>query len=550
MLRKTLMRLLPAFIIIAIAAALRVALAMLSWPITEADESVMQLMALHINNLGEHPTFFYGQNYMGTIEAYVGAAWFRVFGVSVLTLRCAMISFFSIFLVGLYMLTSRLYSRNFALLTIALLIFGTSKMIERQLATIGGYTEILPLTVFLLLVSYSLSIAEQPRNHKKQGMLYALWGLLAGLALWSDMLIAPYLLIAGICIALFCWREIMRWGIWLLLLGFCIGAFPLISYNLTATPGNDSWSTFVALNNLGIAGQDNLWHHISKTLLVSIPVITGFQPNQLVTTWPSATPHPFLHKVLQIGWSIGYLLLSCLSLLLGLLTLKAARNSAFTRRAYVQTALHLLLVFAALLTIGLYIKGGATNIDAFNGARYLLIIWISTPAVLWPLWQGIVQIRRSQKLRLVLTIGRLGIILMIFLVCFVSTLKIFSGVASAQQTSQTTTLLTQKLEDLHITRFFSEYWTCYPLIFASQEKLICANTNPVLKHGYDRYKPYRYAVMHEKNPAFVYSKNSPHLTDLEHALQTTHTDYHLITYEGYAIIQPVHPIPGVALYRP
>jgi hypothetical protein len=198
----------------------------------------------------------------------------------------------------------------------------------------------------------------------------------------------------------------------------------------------------------------------------------------------------------------------------------------------------------------LYVKGGATNIDAFNGSRYLLIVWISTPAVLWPLWQGIVQVRHAQKLHLALTLGRIGVILMIFLVCFVSTLKIFSDVASAQQTHQTTTRLTQKLEDLHITRFFSEYWTCYPLIFASQEKLICANTNPVLKHGYDRYRPYRDAVMHVKNPAFVYPLNSAHLTDLEHALQITHTDYHLITYEGYVIIQPVHPIPGVALYQP
>ena len=550
MLKKAPLRLLPVFLIIVIAVALRIALAILHWPATEADESIIQLMALHINNLGERPTFFYGQHYMGTIEAYVGAVWFRVFGVSILTIRCAMISFFCVFLVGLYMLTNRLYSRNFALLTIALLIFGTSKMLERQLATIGGYTEILPLAVFLLLVSYSLSLAEQSGNHKKQAVLYGLWGLLVGLALWSDLLIAPYLLIAGICITLFCWKEIMKWGIWLILLGFCVGAFPLIAYNLSATPGNDSWSIFIALNNLGIVEHDNLWHHVSRTLVISIPVITGFQPNQLVTTWPSATPHPFLHKVLQIGWSVGYLLLLCLSLLLGLLTLKAARTSAFTRRAYVQTTLHLLLVCAALLTIVVYIKGGATNIDAFNGSRYLLIVWISTPAVLWPLWQGMVQIRHAQKLHLALTTGRIGIILLIFLVCFMSTLKIFAGVASAQQTQQTTTRLTQKLEELHITRFFSEYWTCYPLIFASQEKLICANTNPVLKHGYDRYWPYRAAVMHVKNPAFVYPLNSVYLTDLEHVLQITHTDYHLITYEGYVIIQPAHPIPGVALYQP
>jgi hypothetical protein len=230
--------------------------------------------------------------------------------------------------------------------------------------------------------------------------------------------------------------------------------------------------------------------------------------------------------------------------------LKAARHSPFAHRAYVQATLHLLLVLAALLTIVLYIKGGATNIDAFNGARYLLIIWISTPAVIWPLWRGIVQIHHSQKLHLALTAWRLGIIIMLFLVFFISTYNIFSGVASAQQTRQTTTLLAQKLQDLHITRFFSEYWTCYPLIFASQEKLICTDTWPHLTHGYDRYVPYRDAVTHANNPAFVYPVDSANLTDLMHALETTHTPYHSMTYEGCVIIQPAHPIPGVALYQP
>jgi hypothetical protein len=539
-----------AFLIIAAAIIFRMVLVLFDWPATNSDEAVMQLMALHINNLGEHPTFFYGQYYMGTIEAYVGAIWFRIFGPSVLIIRFAMISFFAIFLVGLYILTSHLYSRKFALLTIALFLFGTSTMIQHQLATIGGYTEIIPLGVLLLLVSYFLSVSEQPKNRKKQLGLYGLWGLLAGLALWSDLLIAPYILIAGILITLFCWKEIIKWGIWLILSGFCIGAFPLISYNLTAPPGQDSWSTFVALSHAGIIGHYTLWEHTSRTFLISLPIITGFQSNHLVTTWPSSISHPFLHKVLQDGWSVGYLVLSLISLLIGIRTLKAARFSHASRRVYVQTTLHLLLIFAAFLTISLYINGGASITDAVGGARYLMIIWISTPAILWPLWYyGTVQMRHTQKLHFVLTIGRIGITFILFMVLFVSTLNILPSLAPAQKTQQTTLLLTQKLEALHITRFFSEYWTCYPLIFTSQEKLICGNTDPVLQRGYDRYWPYREAVLHTKNPAFVYPVNSNNLADLIHALNTTHTPYHALIYEGYSIIQPQHPIPGVPIYQ-
>ena len=39
-------------------------------------------LALHIAYRGEHPLFFYGQEYMGPLEAYIGALLFHIFGVS------------------------------------------------------------------------------------------------------------------------------------------------------------------------------------------------------------------------------------------------------------------------------------------------------------------------------------------------------------------------------------------------------------------------------------------------------------------------------------
>ena len=36
-------------------------------------------MALHIAYRGEHPFLFYGQNYMGALEAYIGALLFHQF---------------------------------------------------------------------------------------------------------------------------------------------------------------------------------------------------------------------------------------------------------------------------------------------------------------------------------------------------------------------------------------------------------------------------------------------------------------------------------------
>ncbi len=57
-----------AIVIIAFASLLRVLLIGKGYLATNSDESTMGLMALHIAYRGEHPTFFYGQNYMGSFS--------------------------------------------------------------------------------------------------------------------------------------------------------------------------------------------------------------------------------------------------------------------------------------------------------------------------------------------------------------------------------------------------------------------------------------------------------------------------------------------------
>src|SRR5260370_14320206 len=105
---------------ILIATLLRFLLISQGWPQTDSDESTMGLMALHIAYRGEHPTFFYGQNYMGSLEAYLGAVFFHLFGTSIFSLRMGLILLFTLFLISMYLLTSLLYSRGLALVSLVL----------------------------------------------------------------------------------------------------------------------------------------------------------------------------------------------------------------------------------------------------------------------------------------------------------------------------------------------------------------------------------------------------------------------------------------------
>src|SRR5258708_6936117 len=104
-----------AIIIIAIAVALRVTLLALGWPLLDSDEGTMGLMGMHIAFQHEHPIFFYAQGYMGSTEAYLAAIMFHFFGVSSFTLRFGLIIIFTLFLIGMYLLTSLLYTKKLAL---------------------------------------------------------------------------------------------------------------------------------------------------------------------------------------------------------------------------------------------------------------------------------------------------------------------------------------------------------------------------------------------------------------------------------------------------
>src|SRR4030081_1555217 len=53
----------------------------------DGDEAVVGLMARHIAFLGERPVFYWGQPYLGSLEAFSAAPLFRVFDSSTVLLK-------------------------------------------------------------------------------------------------------------------------------------------------------------------------------------------------------------------------------------------------------------------------------------------------------------------------------------------------------------------------------------------------------------------------------------------------------------------------------
>src|SRR3989442_2282307 len=76
----------PLWLCLLLALAIRVWLAVHTRGVIDGDEALVGIQAEHILR-GELPIYFYGQPYLGSVEAYLIALLFAVFGPSVWTLR-------------------------------------------------------------------------------------------------------------------------------------------------------------------------------------------------------------------------------------------------------------------------------------------------------------------------------------------------------------------------------------------------------------------------------------------------------------------------------
>lgn len=189
-------------IALVLAVVARVLLMVRTHAMIDGDEALVGIQAEHILR-GERPIYFYGQPYMGSLEAYLAAGLFRVFGPSSWALRAVPI-FFSLLLVMLtwrlaLALLPRAWRATPLLAGLAALMAAVPPVYDAvtELRAWGGQVEIYVVTLALLLCVVSL--AGELRAGTATGTFWWRWALLgfvAGLGIWINPLIS-YALAAG-----------------------------------------------------------------------------------------------------------------------------------------------------------------------------------------------------------------------------------------------------------------------------------------------------------------------------------------------------------------
>ncbi len=582
--------------LIALGFVLRLLLVLRGWPRLDSDEAIVGLMARHILYAGERPIFFYGQHYMGPLEAYFAAAVFRVTGAGTLGLRIVTIALTLGFLVCVYLLGRAAYGRVPALLTLGLLAVGPAFGLLRELPAIGGYQETLLLCALVSLLVYArlrrpFALRSSWPEQARIAGGYALIGVLAGLGIWSDELVLPFAVASVAVLLVARWREALGLPILALVCGIFVGGAPFWIFNLT-----HHGQTFAELARAnaapgGVSPVPALFSwfaQVGSTLTIALPAIMG-SPHVCVspgavyagyTSYPPvavSSPAVAGCSILNSAYSLALLaVFVAVAVELGRAALPFLRRAPSVVRLVTQSSaassqevvstplaperqaalwLRAVLLVSALATLTLYsLSARTTASDQFVVVRYLLPLYVALPVVVGYLWEragrlmfqigaylrGVwvqrrraVPVSRGQTLSEWLAAALVAALVLFFVVGAVEVIVTASDGTYALPLPPADARLIHELDALGVRAYYADYWTCYNLVFESGERLHCSTLGRV-----ERYPPYAALLSAAPHPAYVLHLGSPQDTnfaDYTAGLNLPHAGYVRVPFEGYAI---------------
>ncbi len=585
-----------AFVVILLASLLRLLIVQKGWPALDSDEATMGLMALHILKNGAHPLVFYGQDYMGTIEAYLAALSFTVFGPGVFALRLGMVLLFALFLLSTYLLISLLYSQKAALLALCILSLGSPELLLHELTANAGYGEIVFFGSLLLVLASWLALTSRQGPHLlhirlRRSLVYLAWSLVAGLAIWSNPLILPFVLTTALLLFIFCRSELRMSVIALLVFGFLLGLAPQIIYKATEVqppPASIFGSAVSAQPKGDVAGpgstammsageaepvrQASLLGQLAGSIMVSIPVITGGSvlcavPEQNANLPLEQMDEPTLRCTLIHGvWGLGYLTLLLTALVAAYqlywkrweestkpfalqvsarlwYRAPAPAQPLSARQATIRQVARLAVLFSAALTWFFYTLFPPAELSPWTSSRYLIGLLIVYPALLAFLWEK-TSLVSPLKWQALLRAGASYLLLLVIAVTFlIGTLNIFQQFRSTEAQNVQQFALLIDLREMNARYLYTDYSTCDRLAFQSLEEIKCGVLQSHLEPGLNRYQPYADAVSHASQPFYVFPLHSSQdETFLQYNEQ--HTLHYLrLLRDGYAIYLPAGYLP-------
>jgi len=507
----------PLSITLLLALALRLVILAAGAVPFNSDEAVVALMARHTLQ-GEWPVFFYGQSYMGSLDATLIAAAFALFGQSVLVIRLTQTALFLGIVATTYLLGIRFYrDRWTAGAAVLLMALPTVLVSTYTTATLGGYGEILLLGNLVLLWGHAVLTERADDWRAWLGL-----GAAAGLGFWTSALIVVYLAPVGVLV-------LARAG---------LRPRPAVARSETGhsntghgSIGRSGWGSLAAAVAFLVFSGPWWWHNLTHNWSALRFMLTGTEASGIgigavpLTTRLAGMALFGLPALLgmRFPWSAGYILLPLSALALAVY-LAAMAFAVYDWRQKRDTGRTLLLglggAFAALFLFsrfgtdatGRYFLPLAVPLALWTGA---LLADVKVGARQGGEWSVLPRHPQSDLPRPYATLA---------LVYLLGLNLLGNGLAIAQNPPGLTTqfdpsnrfdnthddeLVTFLLEN-NVTRGYSNYFVAFRIAFLSQEEIVLSSQLPYkpdlsYNPADDRYPPYPAEVDRAEQVVYITS---------------------------------------------
>ncbi len=193
------------------------------------DTAIVGLMAMH-ELAGRFYAFYWGQSYMGSTESLSIAPFFALFGANEFSLSVGLLPWSLLFTTAVYGLARLCGGKRAAAIAALLSAVAPAYLVYHEMMPLGGYPETLALGTFLLWLT--LRVVYRPLSHWLQTAHLVAIGAIGGCAFWTNWLVLPYFVVAGLYLLLWDPWLLGRRAAWISIAAFLAGSLPFWVYNL------------------------------------------------------------------------------------------------------------------------------------------------------------------------------------------------------------------------------------------------------------------------------------------------------------------------------
>lgn len=395
----------------------------------DSDEAITGLMARHILQGIRRPIFYYGQDYLGSLEAWLSAGMFKVFGSSIVTIKLVPLLLGILFIGSCGLLAGTLFGKREGLVALGLAAWPSAFLVMYQTKAWMGHMEM------AIFGNLSLMIAHQLIANKHLTWRWGFFGFVCGFGFWISPLMVAYIITAALLLLIY--GALNTRKAVLAVPAAILGAAPFIAYNV-----RHPW---VSLGVGGWANLSDISSHASNLLAVGLPILLGARANRSLTDlWPGATV-------------VAYVLLAvCLALAFIQCRLESRARAGCLTGALLATIAALFFIFT----------------------RYGF--WALEPRYLVPIASSVIVIQSIA----ITTLWRRAQVLGAILIAAILLLNLTSNVLVRPMDARpviagipvemSNDRLIQVLKQADISYAKANYWIAYRLIFETNETIICS----------------------------------------------------------------------------